>query len=72
MPCPSGMSVTGGGVTVTSDDMAVSINSSGPYDDDDAEDAPNDGWLAYVNNASATGTDFGIYAICTPGTSVSY
>ena len=66
------MSVTGGGVTVTSDDIAVSINTSGPYDGDDADNAPDDGWTAYVNNASASGTDFGIYVICIAATSVSY
>ena len=69
--CPNGQSVTGGGVAVLSTDTAVSVNSSGPWDNDsDPDDIPNNGWVADVNNASTNATFFNVHAICTSASSV--
>jgi hypothetical protein len=59
------------GVSVVSTDIAVSINTSTPFDDDsDADNVPNNGWAGDVNNASAIDTEFAVWVICTSATSV--
>jgi hypothetical protein len=71
-PCPAGESVIGGGAIVSSADTAVGINSSYPFDGDGVGAfLPNSGWTADVNNASAAGSGFAVYAICTKASSAS-
>ena len=70
--CPTGMSVIGGGIWNDSEDTGVNVNTSYPYDSDsDPDDIPNNGWGAFVNNASADPASFEVYAICAPVSSVS-
>jgi hypothetical protein len=69
--CPNGQSVTGGGVAVLSTNTAVSVNSSGPWDNDsDADAIENNGWIADVNNASGSATFFNVHAVCVSASSV--
>jgi hypothetical protein len=71
--CPSGMSVTGGGLYNESEDTGVTLNASYPFDGDGMVGGfvPDDGWTAYVNNTSTETVSFAVYAICTSATSVS-
>jgi hypothetical protein len=71
--CPSGMSVTGGGLYNASEDTGVTLNASYPFDGDGATGGfvPDDGWAAYVNNEGTETVGFAVYAICTSPTSVS-
>ena len=53
--CPSGKTLLGGGVFVTSSSVLVNVNSDYPS---------GNGWAADVNNASGAATTFSVYAIC--------
>jgi hypothetical protein len=66
------MSVVGGGVYNGSTDTGVNVNMSAPFDDADADVAADDGWSAYLNNASAEFVGFQVWAIRTSATSVSF
>jgi hypothetical protein len=66
------MSVVGGGVYNGSTDTGVNVNMSAPFDDADADVAADDGWSAYLDNASAEFVGFQVWAICTSATSVSF
>ena len=71
--CPSGMSVTGGGLINDSGDTGVNINASYPFDRDGTVggSVPNGGWGGWVNNAGTATVAFEVYAICTSASSVS-
>ena len=66
------MSVVGGGVENASTDIAINVNMSAPFDDDDPDLIPDDGWSAYLNNTNDTGdlVFFRVVAICTSATSI--
>lgn len=53
--CPSGKTVLGGGVFVSSGSTSVNVNSSYPT---------NNGWAADINNGSGSATTFTVYAVC--------
>lgn len=53
--CPAHTVVYGGGVLLASDGLDTNVNSSWPT---------NNGWSAYVNNASTASTSFTVYAVC--------
>ena len=53
--CPVNTVVYGGGVLLASDSLDANVNSSWPT---------NNGWSAYVNNASSASTTFTVYAVC--------
>ncbi len=53
--CPVHTVVYGGGVLLASDSLDANVNSSWPT---------NNGWSAYVNNASTSSTSFTVYAVC--------
>jgi hypothetical protein len=55
--------VVGGGAAVTSDDVAY-LTASRPLDDGDKGKAPDDGWRAVLDSASATPADIEALAIC--------
>jgi hypothetical protein len=67
--CPAGQVVTGGGVLVDSTDTAVNVNSSDW--DSTSMDGPPNAWSVSVNNASASGANFVVDAICTTPTSIN-
>ena len=54
--CPAGQQVVGGGVFVSSSDLAANVNESNPA-------SPN-GWVGYVNNGSSASTSASVQAIC--------
>jgi hypothetical protein len=65
--CPPGTKVTGGGVFGAGGYNEQQINSIRPYDEGDANDAPDDGWQATVDNQTGGPLDVKVHAICTPG-----
>jgi hypothetical protein len=66
-PCPSGTSVSGGGVLTTSIDF---LESSMPYDGADADHRPDDGWRGTVEAGGATG--IAVRAVCIRGVPLTY
>jgi hypothetical protein len=74
--CPSGESVTGGAVDTT-DAVNQIVRSSHPFDGDDGDDVPDDGWEGIVYNFDDANTPaVDVYssiatAICGPTDSVS-
>lgn len=64
--CPEDWSLTGGGVSTPSGNLAVTVHTSAPIDDESDPDLfPNNGWLAHVNNGSGAAVTANVYAICT-------
>jgi hypothetical protein len=78
-PCPDGESVTGGTVepTPTSFGQEVILDSR-PYDGNDDDIAPDDGWIgimAFLDDSSTPDPDvyqFYVTAICAPADHVSF
>ena len=66
--CPAGTQVIGGGVEGTAffdSGAGQMINTSAPFDDDDGNRRPNDGWLGTMDNFTNAGNDrIIVYAIC--------
>ena len=70
--CPGSLNVVGGGAKLNA---GGSVLDSHPYDRSpvidggDADDFPDDGWMAQVS--TTVGATFIVYAICVAATSVS-
>src|SRR5688500_9053949 len=65
--CPQGTKVVGGGVFGAGGYNEQQINSMRPYDEGDANDAPDNGWQATVDNQTGGPVDVKVHAICTRG-----
>ena len=59
---PSGYKVSGGGVQTGSSDAIV--NETRPVDGNDGDAAPDDGWISYVINPSASDQTHSVWAVC--------
>ncbi len=62
--CPSGTHVSGGGAKVSGPGAEVSLGGTFPYDDNDPNTTPDDGWRASGFNDSAENQKLTTYAIC--------
>ena len=60
--CPLGYKVSGGGVQTGSTDAIV--NETRPLDGNDADAAPDDGWMSYVINPSGGDQTHSVWAVC--------
>jgi hypothetical protein len=70
--CPGKTSVIGGGTTGGNDPMpSFYVNSAYPFDGDDADRTPDDGWRGRIVNRNGGSKGFTVTAICTIE-SVSY
>lgn len=71
--CPAATpNVVGGGVFSSGGYNIQRVNSSNPFDGNDADAIPDDGWRADVDAFSPGGTPtITVYAICTSATSIS-
>lgn len=70
--CPEGMHVVGGGSYATGGFEQQRTSASFPVDDQDANQKPDDGWRADMDNISTTALDVTAFAICHPGSGFSY
>jgi hypothetical protein len=63
--CPSGTTVTGGGVSITGSSLGVEVGDSFPIDGADVDTTPDDGWQATANNDSTGRSQtMQVFAIC--------
>jgi hypothetical protein len=62
--CPSGMHVAGGGASIAGAATESYLNSSHPFDSDDADTRPDDGWRARGFNRSGPRKRLNVYAQC--------
>jgi hypothetical protein len=65
--CPDGFSVIGGGVEISDRNTATAVGVSGPMDDDDEGQKPDDGWVGYIASRSAGNKTFRTHAVCAAG-----
>jgi hypothetical protein len=63
--CPPGTNLAGGGVFGAGGYNEQQINGIRPYDEGDANDEPDDGWQATVDNQTGGPLDVKVHAICT-------
>ncbi len=63
--CPANTKVTGGGVETTSENSPhVEVASTEPFDGQDRNSTPDDGWLGTANNDTAQSEEMGVFAVC--------
>ncbi len=62
--CPSGSQASGGGVFGKGVYDQQQINSLQPYDGDDGNDTPDDGWLALMDNQAAGKVPVKLHVVC--------
>jgi hypothetical protein len=65
--------VVGGGVYMSGSDLGTEVNSSYPYDDNDANMRPDDGWKGYgINDGSGVTQSMRVHLICPSAGSYVY
>jgi hypothetical protein len=62
--CPRDMSVVGGGNFITGANDDATLQATRPFDGDDANRKPDDGWRVKAFNLRDGGKDLTAYAIC--------
>lgn len=62
--CPNGTDVVGGGVETSSESFQIEAVSSEPFDDDDRNSKPDDGWLGAANNETDSVETMEVVAVC--------
>ena len=62
--CPANRSAVGGGAKSGGDPGALSLRTSMPADDGDADDIPQNGWAVRAYNTTAQEQDIKAFAIC--------
>jgi hypothetical protein len=70
--CPNGTHVLGGGGKSGGKFKSQRLVGSSPFDDDDANDDPDDGWRIAVDNMRRHARSITAYATCAPVSGVSY
>jgi hypothetical protein len=66
--CSVGKKPTGGGVTITGDETdGAFINSSAPYDGNDDNRKPDDGWIGRAYNPTGAEKTMTVTAVCREG-----
>jgi hypothetical protein len=72
VPCPRGSQVVGGGSLVTGSAGESLLHVSAPFDGDDRDKDPDDGWRTVGTNRNDTKHFLSSWAICAVGANVSY
>jgi hypothetical protein len=62
--CPAGTRAVGGGERLAGPSADARLNSSAPFDDDDANSLPDDGWRARMFNGGGQVRTLSAFALC--------
>jgi hypothetical protein len=72
VPCPTGMRVAGGGVSISPYHNQIQLRSTAPYDGSDSDTFPDDGWSARYRNYTDRSRTITVSVVCATGVGLVY